>query len=445
MKRPIPYLRWWICGLLFLATTVNYLDRTCLSVLKETIAKEFNMSDDDYANIIIAFMIAYAVGHMVSGRIIDWIGTRMGYLVAFLAWSAASIAHAFCGGVGSFALSRFALGVGESGNFPAAIKAVSEWFPRQERALATGIVNVGSGVGAMIAPWIIYVIMDKKFLGLGWREAFVGTGLIGIFWAVLWLWLYRPPAQHPRIAETERVYIEAGLERGSDKKAAEHIPWLSLFRYPQLWGMIAIRVFSDPVWWFWVTWLPGYLQKHRGFSLGDLAAFAWIPFFASDFGSVAGGALSTFFSRRMPVLQARKRALVCCAAVMPLAIWAGLTSSSTTVIVLVSIAAFGHQAWAASALTLPADIFPSKYVGSVYGITAMAGGVGGIVFTKIVGMVSTQYHTFVPIFIAAGVMHITGVTLGSLLIRKPVLEEEAIASEQAPALTTGTLHGSETV
>lgn len=420
-RKPIRGLRWWICGLLFFATTVNYLDRTALSVLKKTIMDDFRMTDDDFANIVIAFTIAYSIGQMVAGKVIDAVGTRMGFLAAYLWWSFASMAHALARGIGGFAACRFVLGMGEAGNFPGAIKAVSEWFPRKERAMATGILNVGAGVGAMVAPWIIYLIMDPKWMGLGWKEAFIGTGGVGLIWVVFWLTLYRRPQEHPRLSREELAHIEAGQEAASGKEAGPPIRWVELFRYPQVWGVIAARFFSDPVWWFWIYWFQGYLQKYRGFTLQDLAAFSWIPFFASDFGSLAGGALSTFFAHRTAsVLTARKLALACCASVMPLAIWAGLTDSSAVVIVLVSIVALAHQAWSASTLTLPADLFPSRYVGAVYGITAMAGGIGGILFTKVVGVVATKYQTFVPMFVAAGLMHLTGLVLVVLLVRRPV-------------------------
>lgn len=424
MKQPIRGLRWWICGLLLFATTVNYLDRTTLGTLKETIKADLRIQDTDFAHIVVAFQLSYAIGQMVAGKVIDWIGTRVGYLAAFLWWSIASMAHALAGSVAGFAACRFLLGVGEAGNFPCAIKAVSEWFPRKERALATGILNVGAGVGIMLSPWLIYLIMAPTMLGLGWQEAFIGTGVVGLIWVFFWLWLYRKPEEHPRISPAERAYIEAGREREAASGSGREMSWFSLFRYPQVWGVIAARVFSDPVWWFWVYWFQGYLQKYRHFSLGELAAFSWIPFLMSDFGSLAGGLLSTFFANRVrSILLARKLSMTCCAAVMPLAIWAGLADSAGVAIALVGLVALAHQAWSASVLTLPTDLFPSRYVGAVYGITAMAGGLSGLVYTELVGYVSDTYHTFVPMFVGAGLMHLTGLAIAALLIRRPIAEE----------------------
>ncbi|HYF52051.1 MAG TPA: MFS transporter [Planctomycetota bacterium] len=423
MATRIRYLRWWICGLLCLATTINYLDRSTLSVLKKTIADDIHMTDDDYANIVIAFMLAYAFGQMIVGKLIDVVGTRWGYLLAFIVWSLASMAHAAAGSVVGLAICRFILGAGEAGNFPAAIKAISEWFPKKERAFATGLMNVGCGVGAMIAPWIIFAIMDPAMLGLSWRESFAWIGAAGFVWVGLWLWLYKPPEEHPRLAEQELQHIRAGQDAPVKELPGEKIRWRDLFKHRQLWGIVCLRLFSDPVWWFWIVWFPGYLQTHRGFTLADLAAFSWIPFFTSDFGSLAGGGISTWFAyRTSSIVKARLLALACCASVMPLAIWAGLTTSSATAILLVSIVTFAHQAWSASALTLPADVFPSRYVGSVYGITAMAGALGGIVSSKLIGHISTNYETFVPMFVAAGLSHIIGLTCAYFLIRQPVAE-----------------------
>jgi ACS family hexuronate transporter-like MFS transporter len=439
-RPPIRGLRWWICGLLFFATTVNYLDRSALAGLKTTLLDEFKMDNDDFAYIVIFFQISYAVGQMLAGRAIDWVGTRVGYLVAFLWWSFASMAHALATGKLSFAIYRFILGAGEAGNFPAAIKAVSEWFPKKERALATGILNVGAGVGAMIAPWLIYLIADPAMMDLGWKGAFVGTGAVGLVWVFFWLWLYHKPREHPRLSFRELDHIEAGQLRAAPAAAgaAEHISWFSLFKYPQVWGMIATRFFSDPIWWFWINWFFGYLQDVRGFSLKDLAIVGWIPFLASDFGSLAGGVLSTYFAHRCrSVLTARKLALACCAAVMPLSIWAGLTDHALLAVALVSATALAHQAWSASALTLPADLFPSKYVGAVYGITAMAGGLAGIGFTWVVGQLTKgkrmDPEAYLPLFIAAGLSYLVGWALFCLLARKPVVEEATETSSGTPA------------
>lgn len=435
MKPPIRGLRWWICGLLLLVTTINYMDRTTLSGLKKDIKGTFALTDNDYADIANAFKISYAVGQMVVGKLIDTVGTRTGFLIAFIVWSLASMAHAFARGTAGFAWCRFALGIGEAGNFPAAIKAVSEWFPKKERALATGILNVGAGLGAMITPWAIYAIMSPTMMGRGWRAVFIVTGGVGLLWVFAWLWLYRRPREHPRLSKEELAHIEGGQEEEA-AQVAPKIRWLSLFRYPQVWGVVAMRFFADPVWWFWIEWFQGYLREEHGFSLGGLAAYSWIPFFCADWGSLAGGALATYFAHRCSsILRARKLSMACCASLMPLAILAGQTRSPGVAIALVSVVAFAHQAFAASLLTLPADLFPSRYVGAVFGITAMAGGLGGIVFTKIVGIVATEQKTIVPMFMVAGFLHLIGLALVCLLVRKPVTDvrEATATSNRSPS------------
>jgi len=343
-----------------LVTAINYLDRNALSVAQTVLEKEFGITNTDYGRIVSVFLLAYGLMHPVAGRIVDWLGIRRGLALAFVWWSLASIGHAFARGVYSFGFARIILGLGESANFPAAIKTVREWFPAKDRALATGIFNVGAGLGAVLAPPVV----GGLILVFGWQAAFVTTGAIGLLWLIPWLWLARRPEEHPRITPEELAYIQSDRKSEPAEPAAEGGGvWKEALSRTDLWILMAARFLTDPVWYFFTAWIPKYFKDARGFDLKSIALFTWVPFLASDVGSIAGGWISLYLARRgFSVITSRKIAMCCCASLMPIGIFAVYAEHWQWAIVCLSFAAFGHQSWAASVLTLPADLFPKRMV-----------------------------------------------------------------------------------
>ena len=303
----ITRLRWFIVSLLFLATVINYVDRQTLSVLAPLLREQFHMSNTDYSRIVFAFLLAYMIMQSGSGRLMDRLGTRVGMALTVGWWSVAAMLHAAAGSVVSFGAFRFLLGMGEAGNWPGGVKAVSEWFPAKERAFATGFFNSGSTVGAIIAPPLV----TWMALRWGWQSAFLMTGSLGFVWVVLWLLFYRSPQEHRWLGERERAYILAG-QPATDVESAPKVRWVDLLGYRQVWGLVLARMMADPVWWFYVFWLPEYLKRDRNFSMIMIGYFAWIPFLTADIGCLTGGAISGWLIRRgCPVLKARK--MVMCA------------------------------------------------------------------------------------------------------------------------------------
>ena len=407
-------LRWYIAGLLMLATTINYLDRQALSVAQPVLRETLGFSSFDYGNITSSFLLAYGLMLPIAGRMIDWLGTRWGFALAVTWWSLANIGHAFAGSVRSFCVFRVLLGIGEAGNFPGSVKAISEWFPPKERTVATGIFNLGAGTGAVIAPPLVGWII----LRWGWQAAFVTTGSIGFVWVVLWLLLYHEPEKHPRLSSAELKHIQqepiVEMEASSARGA-----WRETLSRREVWPLMIARALADPVWIFYFLWLPDYLHRARGFELKDIALFAWVPFLAADLGSLLGGLLSAFFVKRgFSVLNARLLAMAICASLMPMAIWAGLTVHWQIALACISIAAFGHQSWAASLITLPADLFPKRIVASAYGIPAMFGYFAGAVFNWNVGYWVDSIG-YVPIFMAVAFMHLIATAVLFWGIRPP--------------------------
>lgn len=397
----LPYLRWTICALLFVAATINYIDRQTVAVLKPHFQTALNWSDSDYGWIVFAFQLAYAIMMMVSGSVIDRLGTRLGLSLAMALWSLAATAHALARSAFSFGVARFFLGAGEAGNFPASIKAVAEWFPPQERALATGIFNAGTNVGAVLAPPLVVWLT----LRWSWRVAFLFTGGLGFAWLILWVLIYRLPRQHPWAGEEEIRFIESG-EPENEKAAQEKTPWNHILAHRETWGFIAVKFMSDPIWWFYVYWLPSYLKQGRGFSLLEIGYFAWIPFLAADVGSVAGGWLSSFLIRRgWSVNAARKTTMLLCALCMPAGIGAVFAPNSALALALISIATSAHQGWSANVFTLASDMFPKKDVGTVVGLGGTGGAIGGMILAVSAGYTLQWFHTYVPLFLIAGVMH----------------------------------------
>jgi ACS family hexuronate transporter-like MFS transporter len=392
-------LRWFIVSLLFLATVINYVDRQTLSVLAPMLRDQFHMSNTDYSRIVFAFLLAYMIMQSGSGRLMDWLGTRTGMALTVAWWSVAAMLHAAAGSVLSFGVFRFLLGMGEAGNWPGGVKAVSEWFPAKERAFATGFFNSGSTVGAIIAPPLVTWIA----LRWDWQTAFLMTGSLGFFWVVLWLVFYRSPQEHPWLGERERAYILAGQPAG-DADSAPKIRWVALLGYRQVWGLVLARMMADPVWWFYVFWLPEYLKRERNFSMVMIGYFAWIPFLTADIGCLTGGAISGWLIRRgCPVLKARKIVMSVSAALMLSGIPAVLVESPAAAIALISLATFSYSNWAPNVLTLPADLFPKGVVASVSGLSGTGAALGGMLFTLIIGKV-VDHFSYVPVFVAAGIL-----------------------------------------
>ena len=408
----IRHLRWYICGLLCFACTLNYLDRQTVSVLKGTIQAELHWTESDYGWIVFAFQVAYAIMLTVSGRIIDRLGTRLGYALTVAWWSIAAVGHTLARGALSFGVARFFLGAGEAGNTPAAIKAVAEWFPSQERALATGIFNAGANVGAMVAPPLVAWLT----LRWGWQEAFIVTGSIGFLWLILWLVAYHTPAEHPNITEQERNKTQSDTQHAN---IAERISWMELFHSRQTWAFTVAKFMTDPVFLFYIFWLPSYFEENRGFSLSMVGYFAWIPFLAADIGSVAGGWLSGFWIKRgWPVSKARKGAMAVCALCMPAAIVAAFASKVWVAVAMISLATSAHQGWSSNLFAMVSDIFPKRDVASVIGLGGTGGAVGGMIMALTAGYVLQTLHTYVPLFLIAGCMHPIAFVLVDKLIPK---------------------------
>ncbi len=386
--------RWVICGLLFFGVTKNYMDRQVLGVLKGPLQHEFGWNEIDYGNLVFAFQAAYALGMILVGRLIDRLGTRIGYAVAMVFWSLASMGHAIAFSLPSFIAARAALGFGEAGVFPASIKCVAEWFPKKERALATGIFNAGTNIGAIVTPLIVPWIA----VHLGWRWAFLLTGALGFAWLILWLLLYRNPEQHPYCTPGERAYIQ------SDPVApAGKIKWSQLLPHRQTWAFASGKFMIDPIWWFYLFWIPDYLQRTHGLHLTQIGLPILVIYVISDLGSIGGGWFSSSLIRRgVSVNAARKWAMFLCAlCVLPVASVYRLTGLWSATL-LIGLAAAGHQGFSANLFTLSSDLFPSRAVASVVGIGGMAGAIGGMLIAEIVGHVLQWTGSYmVPFFIAA--------------------------------------------
>jgi ACS family hexuronate transporter-like MFS transporter len=411
--------RWVICGLLFLGVTKNYMDRQVLGVLKGPLQQEFGWNDIDYGNLVFAFQTAYALGMIFMGQLIDRLGTRVGYAVAMVFWSLASMGHALANSLGTFAIARAGLGFGEAGVFPASIKSVAEWFPKKERALATGIFNAGTNIGAIITPLVVPWIA----VHLGWRWAFLFTGALGFVWLAFWLILYQRPEEHPRCTTSERAYIQSEPVAPSGK-----IRWARLLRYKQTWAFAAGKFMVDPIWWFYLFWIPDYLQREHGLRLTQIGLPILTIYLISDVGSVTGGWLSSGLIRRgFSVNAGRKWAMLLCAlCVVPIAVIYRVHGLWPTTL-LIGLAAAAHQGFSANLFTVTSDLFPSRAVGSVVGIGGMAGAVGGMLIAQIVGHVLQWTNSYmIPFFIAASA-YLVALLIIHLL--SPKLEPAAI--EQA--------------
>ena len=409
-------LRWWIATLLFLSTVINYIDRQTLAVVAPVLTKELNLSPVEYSYILNAFLVAYTLMYLGSGVLVDRWGTRraLGTFIAW--WSGSNILHAFARTATQLGFCRLLLGLGEPGNFMAATRATSEWFPAKERAFVSGLSNAGASVGAVIAPPLVVWIMKAY----NWQTAFVATGAIGFVWLAAWLLLYRLPADHPNITTEELTLIQDGSEPAR-KLNAPKVPWLSLFGHRQTWGLMLGRFFSDPVWWFYLFWLPKYLADKRGFTMDQIGMLAWLPYITADLGAVFGGLLSGYLIKRnWEVLRARSAGMLPFALVMPISLLIIWTPSSAVVLLVICVVTFSHMAWKTNIMTITNDIYPTHVVGSVAGIVAFGNGLGGTLFTFLVGYI-VQNYGYDSIFFMMGFMHPVAFVLFRWLVRKPVV------------------------
>jgi MFS transporter, ACS family, hexuronate transporter len=414
--RAIAKLRWYICGLLFFATTGNYVDRQVLSLLKPVLEQEFHWSEDTYGWIVFAFQLAYAMMMPLAGRAIDYLGTRLGYMLAMLLWSAAAMAHALAGSAFGFGAARFALGLGESANFPAALKTVAHWFPRRERALATGIFNSGANVGALLVP----IIVPYLVIHFGWRSAFLLTGVPGIIWATIWYWFFREPGEHPNLGAGELALIRSDHE---ESQSEEHVPYLELLGSRAAWAFLIGKFLTDPVWWFFLFWLPGFLNKRFELELSDLGLPLVVIYTASMVGSIGGGWISSALIKRgWSVNRARKTAMGICAVAVTASIFVYKAGDNLWLAVtFISIAAAAHQGWSANIFNLPSDVFPQRAVASVVGLGGMGGAVGGLLASPAIGYwLKWSDGAYGPLFVFAGSLYL--VALGIIQLLVPDLE-----------------------
>jgi len=416
-RRPIKHLRWWIGGLLFVSTVINYIDRQTFSVLGPYLKIQYQWKNEDYALVVIAFRIAYSFGQTISGRFIDRVGTRKGLTITVLWYSIAAMLTSLAGGLRSFAFFRFLLGAGESANWPAATKAVSEWFPKRERGWAVALFDSGSSIGGAIAP--LLVIGLYKYFG-GWRPAFIVTGTLGFLWLILWRWLYYPPEKHPRISAEERKMIldDRLIEDVAEATSGPRPAWKDLIKLPQTWGIIAARTMTDPIWFFITDWFAIYLVAKGINPEQGLLAF-WIPFLAADLGNFFGGGLSSWLIKRgWPVLRARKAVVIFGGIGMALLIPTIFTSNLFALAGLFAISTFAYASFSTMALVLPSDLYRSESVATVSGMSGTGAGLGTIISTYLIGYVSDRY-SFEPILIAASMVPLVGMVLVLVLIRDP--------------------------
>jgi ACS family hexuronate transporter-like MFS transporter len=415
--------RWTICALLFAATAINYIDRQMIGVLKPVLQKDLGWTEAQYADIVFWFQAAYAVGFLMMGRLIDRFGARLGYALAFSFWTLAHVAHGLVSSVAQFGAARFALGLGEAGNFPSGLKAVTEWFPQRERAFAVGLFNAGANVGAIATPLLVPAIT----LAYGWRMAFIATGAFSVLWLIAWIAIYRRPEEHPRVTPGELALI-----RSDPAPTVERVPWLRLFAYRETWAYAVPKFLTDPIWWMFLFWLPDFLGKRYGLDLKSFGPPLVAIYLLSDAGSVLGGWTSSRLLRRGWSANAARKAtmLGCAIAVLPI-VTVQYVDSLWIAVALIGLATAAHQAFSANLLTLPSDLFPRAAVGSVVGIGGTAGAIGGMLIAKFVGHVLGISGSYAPIFAVAGGAYL--LALLSLHVISPRLTPACFASLESAA------------
>lgn len=439
--------RWLICALLFFAATINYVDRQVIGILKPTLQAEFAWSEVAYGWIVFSFQTAYAIGLLMIGRLMDRLGTKIGFALSIIVWSVAAMGHAFAIGIGvatfgiatwimtvfgydvatsflsasvlGFIVARFVLGLGEAGNFPASIKTVSEWFPKKERALATGIFNSGTNIGALATPLLVPLIV----VAWGWYEAFVITGALGFIWLIFWLAIYKRPEEDPKLSKAELEYIQS-----DPAEPTARIPWSRLFPHRQTWAFGIGKFLTDPIWWVYLFWLPDFLNKQHGLDLKNFGLPLAVIYIIADIGSIGGGYISSMLIKRgWTINRSRKTAMLICAlAVVPIII-ASTTTSLWLAVILIGIAAAAHQGWSANLFTLSSDMFPKQAVGSVVGIGGMLGAVGGMIIAPLVGYILQTTGSYLPIFIIAASAYLVALLIIHLLA--PTLKPATIRYE----------------
>ncbi len=410
LSTAIGHYRWIICALLFFATTINYVDRAVLGVLAPTLRAEIGWSDQEYGYISGAFTLAYAVGYLFAGWLIDKIGTRIGYALYLTIWSLAAAAHALARSAFGFGLARTCLGIGESGNFPAALKTVAEWFPKKERALATGLFNAGTNVGAVVAPALVPWIA----LNWSWQAAFIITGLTGLVWTLLWWPIYRRPSEHPKLSRAELAYIQ------SDPPDPQiRIAWSSLLPHRQTWAYAMGKFMIDSIWWFYLFWFPLFMNDRFGVDLRGIGLPMITVYLLADVGSVLGGWLSSsLIGKGWSVNAARKIAMLICAVCILPVTMAPLVNGKWLAVWLVGIAAAAHQGFSANLFTTVSDMFPRKAVGSVVGIGGFAGGMGGFLMNLGAGWLRQNTGSYVIMFLIAGSVYLIALFVFHLLAPK---------------------------
>jgi ACS family hexuronate transporter-like MFS transporter len=429
----IPKLRWWIAGLLACAAALSYLDRQSFPVASIEIQKHIAVSDQQYSVLQMLFLLAYSVMYAGGGKIADWLGTRKGYSILILFWSLATGLHGLVSSVFGLGIARFLLGLGEGGGFPCSAKAISEWFPAEDRAFAFGIVNTGSSVGAVIAPPLIALII----ITLNWQWIFFLTSAAGLVWALVWWLFYNPPGEERFITPEELEYIQQSLARArlADEAAAkDRIHWIDLFRYRQLWVLLAAKFLTDAVWFFFIFWLPRYLGDVRHLNIKQIGYYAWIPYALAGAGSFTGGWLSSMLVRRhLTVNLSRKICLGLSAAMMPISLLIA-KSPIGLALVIFSMALFAHQFWSTILQTLSADIFPSAVVGSVAGLMGAVGSFGAMLFDLMVGSALTHTHSYSLVLLSAGLLH----PIAFLLILFLIPRIEPAAAQMPASSQAGT-------
>ena len=409
-------LRWIIAGWLTLSTILNLIDRQTLSILAPLLRDKFHLSPQDYANIVSAFLISYAVMYTVGGRFVDWIGERVGMAACILWWSICAMLTSLAQGFWSLGIIRFLLGIGEPGNYPAALRATTRWFPKAERGLPIALFSSGSAVGNIIAPPMIAGLM----LLWGWRAAFIIPGALGLIWLVVWLWIYRLPEHLPGISQEELAWIRNENSQGvASASASGPQRWGDLLKDRNVLALVLCRLVSDPVWYFYLFWIPEYLTRERGFSLAEIGLYAWIPFVAGAVGGMVGGRASDrLVHAGVSPARARTRVLYISAAIAPLGMLTGKVHTAAMAIALIAVMAFVVYSWFINTAALIPDLFSEKVVGSVLGLMGTAGSAGGVVFTFLVGFLLTHY-SYTAVFLLAGSMHLLASLILWSLLREP--------------------------
>jgi len=409
--KPNGKIRWQILTLIFFATTINYIDRQVIGILKPFIADDLGWDEADYGYIVTAFQIAYAIGLLTTGHLLDKFGTRIGYTWSIIVWSIAGMAHAAASSVTGFAFFRFALGIGESANFPAAVKSIAEWFPKKERAFAAGLFNSGSTVGAILAPIMVSVITVK----FGWQWAFIVTGALGFIWLIFWLTYYQIPTKHPKVSIEEIEYINQDEEEKNEKP----IRWIDLFKHKQTIAICSTRFISDWVWWFFLFWIPDFLSKTHNINIKEVVLPLIVIYAVSSIGGIGGGWISSnFIKHGKSVDYARKVTILMSALIVLPVMFVSQVANLWVAVALIALAAAGHQSWASNIFTIVSDIYPKNAVGSMMGLSGFMGAIGGALSASFVGVLLESTGSYFFIFVLASSVYLLNWIIIKISIKK---------------------------